>query len=270
MLDVDDAGRVALRNERRREALTAVTGGVARIGVRASFAGMVGDPAWNASEVGLIAQVGAEPAFLAAYGAVLPGVDPYAVVAPGVSAVIAATIDVVSSAADVAVMVTPDLTVAGASTFASLLDTPAALTPGAYYRGDAPARALEARSAAQVAADVAPYFPSLQLAAVSPQRDGQWHTLRSINLPASAAVRLAFTIHVSILPQVNVRLRHAGAVVPGAAWGLGAGGTVRTRGFTDSRNLAAGLLEFQATVAHGQNNNNTAQVLGLMLAAAPA
>ena len=124
----------------------------------------MGDPAWDVTEVGLIARVGAGPELLAAYGAVEAGADAYAVVAPGVSAVIAATVDVVVSAAAVAVTVTPDVTVAGASTFAALLDTPGALAPLAYYRGAAGGLALEARTAAQVLADLAALVPRAQLA----------------------------------------------------------------------------------------------------------
>ena len=151
---VDDSGRGALRNERQRQGLTAVTGGVARIGVRASFTGMMGDMVWNATEVGLIARVGAGPEFLAAYGAVEAGADAYAVVAPGVAAVIAATVDVVASAAAVAVAVTPDLTVSGAAAFSALLDTPPALAAGVYYRGNAAGNALEAVSAADLLIDL--------------------------------------------------------------------------------------------------------------------
>ena len=151
---VDDGSRTTLRNERQRQNLTAVAGGAARIAVRASFAGMMGDPVWDATEVGLIAQLGADPEFLAAYGAVQAGDDAVAVVAPGVEAVIAATVDIVISEANVAVAVTPNLTVAGASTFQALLDTPADLTPGAYYRGNAAGTALLPASASAVLSDV--------------------------------------------------------------------------------------------------------------------
>lgn len=155
---VDDAARPALRNERQRQNLAAVTGSAARIGVRASFTGAPGDQVWSATEVGLFAQVDAAPLFLAAYGAVGAGAGAYAVIAPGVSAVIAATVDVVASAAAVAVAVTPDVTVEGASTFAALLDT-GALTPLAYYRGAVGGLALEARSAAQVLGDLSALIP---------------------------------------------------------------------------------------------------------------
>ena len=179
---VDDSGRVALRNERQRQGLTAVAGGVARIGVRASFTGMPGNQVWNATEMGLIAQVGAGPGFLAAYGAVEAGADAYAVVAPGVAAVIAATVDVVVSAAAVAVTVTPDVTVAGASTFEALLDTPGALTPLAYYRGAPDGLALEARTAADVLADLAGLIPRWETTLDQAVSNGA--TITTLDVPA--------------------------------------------------------------------------------------
>ena len=200
---VDDGGRAALRNERLRQGLAAVTGGVARVGVRAGFSGGDGDPVWKATELGLIAQVGAGPAFLAAYGAVGAD-DPYAVIAPGVQATIAATVDVVVSGADVAVMVTPNVTVAGASTFSSLLDTPGALARLAYYRTNAGGTALVAVTAAQVLSDLLS-----GLAAGSYLRVAVNGGVRS--LKGLTAKQLAAVFTRSWSPATNVTLA-AGAV----------------------------------------------------------
>ena len=48
----------------------------------------------------------------------------------------------------------PDLTATGATTFAGLTDTPAALTAAAYYRANAAGTALEALTAAEVVEDL--------------------------------------------------------------------------------------------------------------------
>ena len=209
---VDDSGRVALRNERQRQGLTAVTGGAARIGVRASFTGAMGGPVWSVTEVGLIARRGGDPEFLAAYGAVAAGADPYAVVAPGVDAVIAATVDIQASAADVEVTVTPDLTVAGAATFAALLDTPGALTPLAYYRGNAGGVALEARTASAMLLELTDLMPRWQLDAnfVLPAR-GSWEVFASLQVPPNWWLR--GSIWSGGLGQARMRLSRAGIVL---------------------------------------------------------
>ena len=202
---IDDSGRAALRNERVRDVLVAVAGGAARLGVRASFTGSMGDPAWNATEVGVIARVGADPAFLAAYGAAAAGEDPFAVVAPGVAATVAATVDIVASDAAVAVMVAPDLTVVGASTFPALLDTPDALEALAYYRANAAGQVLEAMSAANVLSDL-----------LSGLADGNYPRVRV----AGGMRSLVGLTAAQLVAELTVlwSLPDAGFVIPQGSW----------------------------------------------------
>ena len=47
-----------------------------------------------------------------------------------------------------------DITATGATTFAGLTDTPAALTAAAYYRANAAGAAIEALTAAEVVQDL--------------------------------------------------------------------------------------------------------------------
>lgn len=150
---VDDSGRATLRNERLREAVTGSSAADARLVVQASFMGVMGEAAWEAREVGLVGRVGAGQEFLAAYGAVLLADDAIATVAPGVSTISAGVVEVVSSDAEVAVALTPGVTVAGASSFAALTDVPDGLVAGSYYRGSADGRLVPV-SAAGVLSDV--------------------------------------------------------------------------------------------------------------------
>ena len=259
---VADSGRVSLRNERQRQGLTAVTGGVARIGVRASFTGMMGGQVWNATEVGLIAQVGVNAEFLAAYGAVEAGADAYAVVAPGVSSVIAATVHVVVAAAAVAVAVTPDVTVEGASTFAALLDTPAALTPLAYYRVDAAGLAFEAQTAADLAAEIAPYFPAL----VVPDTDflsSAWQDVATLTIPRSTLHGLFswYSVHNA---GFAMRILRGGTTLWEDESPDGSGSHEEAWSFTLTS--AAGLLTVQA---RRRTNTGSATIRGGLLTARP-
>ena len=151
---VDDSGRTTLRDELQRSSLGGVTPAPSRIAARASFAGQAGSAVREIAEVGLIARVGAGAEFLAAYGAVSPAADAYAVVAPGMSTVLAAVAEVRAAQAGVAVAAAADLAATGATTFAGLADTPAALTAAAYYRANAAGTALVARTAAEVVEDL--------------------------------------------------------------------------------------------------------------------
>lgn len=238
---VGDGGRASLRNERQREDLTSVAGGVARIGVRVSFTGMVGAQAWNVTEVGLIAQVAGGVEFLAAYGAVEAGADPYAVIAPGVSAVIAATVVVVASEAAVAVTVAPSVAVEGASTFAALLDTPAALTPLAYYRGAADGMTLEARSAAQLAGE---FVQHLHYASGGAQGD---LVSGAIAVPAGWSLTLAIAATIGASLTVSV-LRDGVKLSPELFASFATPGTGLQRAGLWRDNVASGQYSLGARV----------------------
>ena len=142
----DDA-RTTLRNERASAAATGATALAGRLVARGD---LMPTAAWNVTEVGLFAQVGAAPEILLAYWT--KGGDVLAAATPGVTLVLAAVIEIQAAAAEIKVILNPAVTVTGASTFLGLTDTPAAFVAGRLLRANAAADALEGLSLAQLAA----------------------------------------------------------------------------------------------------------------------
>ena len=185
---VDDGGRVALRNERQRSALVGSDPGEARIAVRATFVGAMGENTWNVSEVGLIARVGGGAEFLFAYGANPAGADPVASVAAGVSSTIAAVLAVVVAAADIDVTVSPAISVVGASAFSALVDVDRPLVAGRYYRVRADASGIEARTRAQVLTDMLAAGAGARGATTYLDGNGAWRSVLLNQVVAMDAV----------------------------------------------------------------------------------
>ena len=105
--------------------------------------------AWNVTEVGLFAQVGADPEILLAYWT--SGGEVLAAATPGVTLVLAAVIEIQAANAEIAVTLNPAVTITGASTFFGLTDTPAAAA-SQFLRVNSAADALLGLSAAQLVA----------------------------------------------------------------------------------------------------------------------
>ena len=115
---VDDTGRVALRNERLREAVGGTTAVDDRFAVTATFSDAA---TWSVTEAGLFARIGAEPKFLFAYFAVGP--LPAAVLAqitPNTDLLLAGVVQVVASPAAVAATVDANVTIEGPDALLSM------------------------------------------------------------------------------------------------------------------------------------------------------
>ena len=147
----DDDARVALRNQRD----SAVAGGTTMVPARVLVRGDVAaTAAYNITEIGLEAQIGAEAPFLFAYWTNAGEV--FAAAVDGVLVLVIAAIDVVAETpADLTVDVSPTVQAQFSSTFAELTDTQAgALVPLNYYRANADGTRLVAMTDAEVLADL--------------------------------------------------------------------------------------------------------------------
>ena len=142
----ETSARTTMRNERDDAVAGGATNVSGRIAVRAEI---VPGAAYAVSEVGLFARVETDPEFLFAYwtddGAVLVNA------ALGTRTVVAAVVDIVGAAADVAVTVSPTVALSGVAALVDLTDTPDALVADHYLRATSPAgAAVENVSAATV------------------------------------------------------------------------------------------------------------------------
>ena len=136
-----DDVRTQLRSQRHREAVTGTSMTSGRLAVRATY-----EPTatYAVTEAGIIARVGDTGAeFLLAYWAVAAAADAVATTVSGTTLVVAGVIDVTHAAAEVAVTVSADITFGGAGSLAGLEDTPDAIAPHLYARGNAGGTAIE-------------------------------------------------------------------------------------------------------------------------------
>ncbi len=135
-----EASREHLRRRRDAAALTGSTAVDGRLAVRADF---LSDTAYAVTEMGLLARVGGVGReFLFAYWSAPAEDRALAQKASGTTLVVAAVVEIVRSAAELDVTVSPDVHVA-ATTFAALSDTPDGITALGWARGNAAGDALE-------------------------------------------------------------------------------------------------------------------------------
>ena len=145
----DDA-RTTLRNQRASADATGATALAGRLVARGDLMPMA---AFNVTEVGLFARVGAGAEILLAYWT--KGDHVLAAATPGVTLVLAAVIEIQAAAAEVAVTLTPAVTVTGPSTFLGLTDTPDAYAASQLLRADAAGSGVEQIAATALRLDAA-------------------------------------------------------------------------------------------------------------------
>ena len=163
--------RVALRIPRDSGAVSGQTNVSGRIAVKTVI---VPARAYDVTEVGLWAQIEADPPFLFAYWT-----DNGRVLVPAtidVRTVIAGVLDISAAAADVAVTVSPTVQLSSIGAFVELSDVPDALIAGHYLRAESPgAGALENVSPEGVIADLlADLARTGATATTFLRRDGLW------------------------------------------------------------------------------------------------
>ena len=148
---VADDARTALRNQRD----SAVAGGSTMVAARVLVRGDVAaTAAYNITEVGLEARIGAGAPFLFAYWSNAGEV--FAAAVDGVTVLVIAAVDVVAETpAQLTVDVDPTVQANFSATFAALTDTQAGpLVANNYYRANAAGTTLTAMTAAEVLADI--------------------------------------------------------------------------------------------------------------------